>query len=249
MASISEDIDVIDDPRKVYGKCLHGKGKVVFKNGNTYEGEFEYGMFHGKGTFTWTTDVIYKGDFEHNIITGMGEYKWPDNSWYKGEVLNGLRHGKGIYETGWGEIRYEGQWKKGLRHGKGKMSFKSGGVYEGEFLKGYKCGWGKMIYPSGNFYEGEWAFEKKDGFGTTNWVNSKEKVRIVRFLFHLASIMGSEKTTSSQGLVFTSGLKNEAPTKFSETATKDTGSTDKDRVSAAFTMQMEQNTRVNGASI
>jgi hypothetical protein len=52
MKEISEDLEVIDDPRKVYGKCLHGKGRVVFKNGNIYEGDFEYGMFHGKGKFT-----------------------------------------------------------------------------------------------------------------------------------------------------------------------------------------------------
>lgn len=32
-----------------------------------------------------------------------------------------------------------------------------------------------MTYPSGNFYEGNWKYDKKEGYGTMNWVNSKEK--------------------------------------------------------------------------
>lgn len=36
---------------KVYGKALHGKTQVTFKNGNIYEGEFENGMIHGNFIF------------------------------------------------------------------------------------------------------------------------------------------------------------------------------------------------------
>ena len=36
---------------KVYGKALHGKTKVTFKNGNIYEGDFENGMIHGNFIF------------------------------------------------------------------------------------------------------------------------------------------------------------------------------------------------------
>lgn len=32
-----------------------------------------------------------------------------------------------------------------------------------------------MLYPSGNYYEGEWRLDKKDGFGTMNWLTTKEK--------------------------------------------------------------------------
>lgn len=162
--------------------------------------------------------------------------------------MNGLRHGNGIYETGRGEIRYEGQWRKGLRHGKGKMSFKSGGVYEGEFIKGYKCGWGRMTYPSGNYYEGEWAYEKKDGFGTTHWINSKEKVRYLNLIIH-NSIMVSGKTTNNQVLVYIFDLKRGALTKFLGIDMKDTGLMDKGKGLGVFTMRMEQNMKENGVLI
>ena len=29
---------------------MHGRGKLLYKNGEYYEGEFEYGLKHGKGT-------------------------------------------------------------------------------------------------------------------------------------------------------------------------------------------------------
>lgn len=31
----------------------HGKGKMVYDSGNTYEGEFKDGNFDGKGVYSW----------------------------------------------------------------------------------------------------------------------------------------------------------------------------------------------------
>lgn len=60
---------------------MHGKGKIEYKNGNSYDGEFNMGMLHGyicfnwhsllgKGTFTWVNRVIYEGTFEFNKLEG-----------------------------------------------------------------------------------------------------------------------------------------------------------------------------------
>jgi hypothetical protein len=32
----------------------HGKGKMVYDSGNTYEGEFKDGEINGKGVYSWS---------------------------------------------------------------------------------------------------------------------------------------------------------------------------------------------------
>ncbi|KAL4464624.1 hypothetical protein ABPG74_011185 [Tetrahymena malaccensis] len=169
------ELTILDKPGQVYGKALHGQGKIKFKNGNTYEGELDNGMLHGKGKFRWANGVIYEGQFEYNTIKGVGTYQWPDTSTYTGQVLNGLRHGQGTFVSPEGEAEYTGSWVEGLRNGNGTIKFKSGAVFEGQFVNGCKHGHGRMTYPSGNYYEGEWKYDKKDGQGTMIWLNSKEK--------------------------------------------------------------------------
>ena len=46
---------------EIYGKCLNGPGKVTFKNGNTYDGNFFNGLLSGQGTFTWVNGIKYTG--------------------------------------------------------------------------------------------------------------------------------------------------------------------------------------------
>ncbi|CAK59186.1 unnamed protein product (macronuclear) [Paramecium tetraurelia] len=180
------DLAILDQPDQVYGKALHGKGEVTFKNGNKYEGEFHNGMLHGssEGTFTWASGVIYKGEFTYNKIEGQGTYYWPEGSTYTGTVVNGLRHGQGKFVTADKSAIYEGQWETGLRHGFGKITFKSGynchiinqvPHLKGKFYQGNKSGKGKMSYPSGNYYDGDFLMDKKEGYGVMFWLNSNEK--------------------------------------------------------------------------
>ena len=46
---------------EIYGTCLNGQGKVTFKNGNTYEGNFFNGLLSGQGKFTWVNGITYEG--------------------------------------------------------------------------------------------------------------------------------------------------------------------------------------------
>ena len=48
-------------------------------------------------------------------------------------------------------------------------------VYIGNFENGLKQGKGKLVYPSGNTFVGEWKFNKKNGEGTMEWIDCKEK--------------------------------------------------------------------------
>ena len=42
-------------------------------------------MKHGKGKFIWSDASTYDGDFYQNNIHGTGEYVWADGRVYKGE--------------------------------------------------------------------------------------------------------------------------------------------------------------------
>ena len=99
----------------------HGKGKLTFEDGDTYEGE-KNNLMHGHGVFKWgISRQTYQGDFEHDKITGKGVYTYPSGE------------------------RYEGTFRNGYWHGQGKMimSATRGGntVFEGTFLFGCPIGW------------------------------------------------------------------------------------------------------------
>ncbi|POM64187.1 Radial spoke head 10 family protein [Phytophthora palmivora] len=79
----------------------HGKGRLEFKTGFTYIGDFDHGRMHGTGRIEWqTSGVVYEGEFTHNEITGKGTYWWPNGSSYIGDVKCGKRHGRGVFVTG-----------------------------------------------------------------------------------------------------------------------------------------------------
>ncbi|OWZ15050.1 Radial spoke head protein [Phytophthora megakarya] len=79
----------------------HGNGRLEFKTGFTYVGDFVLGRMHGTGRIEWHTNgVVYEGDFTHSEITGKGTYSWPNGSSYVGDVKCGKRHGRGVFVTG-----------------------------------------------------------------------------------------------------------------------------------------------------
>jgi len=79
----------------------HGKGKLSFKTGFTFVGDFVHGRMHGVGRMEWqSSGLVYEGGFTHNEITGRGTYWWPNGSCYVGDVKGGKRHGRGVFVTG-----------------------------------------------------------------------------------------------------------------------------------------------------
>lgn len=46
----------------------NGKGEALFRNGNTYNGDFCRGVMHGRGRYVWISDgAIYEGDFRREM--------------------------------------------------------------------------------------------------------------------------------------------------------------------------------------
>jgi hypothetical protein len=45
---------------------MHGKGKLITREGHEYKGYVKHGVISGKGVMNWSNNVTYKGEFEHN---------------------------------------------------------------------------------------------------------------------------------------------------------------------------------------
>ena len=112
--------------------------RVVFDNGDVYEGEMVDGFRHGKGKYTWANGNEYEGDWVRGKRTGYGVYKSYDKNEikggtfvsyiYEGEWKNSEKHGRGVakgYEVfhHFGHVymdwSYDGEWVADNRHGKG----------------------------------------------------------------------------------------------------------------------------------
>ena len=71
----------------VEGDCHKGKGKEVWEDGSTYEGEFSGGDLEGKGKFTFPNGKVHDGYFYSNYFIGDVNSKIKDGILNRGWVL------------------------------------------------------------------------------------------------------------------------------------------------------------------
>ncbi len=65
----------------------------------------------GKGKFIWPDGRSYEGDYLDDKKHGLGTFKWKDGKMYKGQWGNGKQEGEGtLTENG---VSRRGQWKEG----------------------------------------------------------------------------------------------------------------------------------------
>ena len=53
---------------------MHGYGKYVWKDGKSYEGQFDSDQKHGYGIYTWPDGRIYRGYWRSGKQHGLAEY-------------------------------------------------------------------------------------------------------------------------------------------------------------------------------
>lgn len=172
---------------------LHLFGRVIYSNGDYYEGQYEQSQRAGQGHFEtfdglcvyegqWQDDMRsgegkeryangsrYQGDFAHDIKNGRGTIWWPDGSSYEGDLVNEQLTGKGTYRWADGRI-YSGDWLQGQMHGQGRFTYADGKSYVGSYLHDRKNGHG--VYCWGNHkYDGEWLEGQMHGFGEISTLN------------------------------------------------------------------------------
>jgi len=176
----------------IEGNCQNGQGKMVWVNGDTYEGEWKNGKIHGQGTMVWVNGHTYEGEWkngemyrdgigciEGNCENGYGTVVWDDGNKYIGNFKDGSLHGEGeLTFAEDGEI-WLGKWKNGKLQGKGEIIAWDGSTRECEF-DGYKCA--KLIKEVKNFillnslWTNNKIMTKKDvsSFKTLKFVEEKE---------------------------------------------------------------------------
>lgn len=166
---------------------LEGYGKLVWTNGDEYEGQFAKGLFEGKGTLISKNYAVYEGQFNQGYMQGQGTLIYENGAKYEGEFLKNAFNGKGkltnkdksIYEgdflnneiTGKGKwlfpdkSSYVGELKNGLFHGKGKLIRADGSRYIGQFVEGKMHGSGRYTSHK-NIYSGKFVQDNFTGKGT-----------------------------------------------------------------------------------
>lgn len=147
----------------------NGKGKMIFKNADYYDGDWKDGKFEGQGRFVLrATGISYHGQFVQGLKDGYGIEERADGSKYEGHFKEGQKHGKGLYKWAIGE-RYEGEFVENKMYGNGTYSWNDGTVYVGEWKDNKLYGNGLLIEGNGGRYLGSFKNDKKEGYGVYTW--------------------------------------------------------------------------------
>jgi len=116
------------------GTCPHGFGKIMWSNGEQYEGQWNHGEMHGFGVHRWPNDEqIYEGEFKNGLQQGPGKMRWHDGRIYEGEWnRGGMRRGTMRWRNG---DFYEGEWTNDGSMKRGKLVTDNGlKTFEGTFV-------------------------------------------------------------------------------------------------------------------
>ena len=137
------------------------KGRIDYRNGDIFDGEFRNNVRSGEGRYEWSDGRQYQGEWKADMREGQGRFHFPNGDVFEGQFVAGKRHGFGRFEFHDNSL-FEGTFKNGEFHGQGcKYVHKDGRVYLGDFLEGARHGYGKELYPNGTLrYEGEWIHDE-----------------------------------------------------------------------------------------
>ncbi|XP_059756606.1 MORN repeat-containing protein 1 isoform X5 [Balaenoptera ricei] len=190
------------------GSRKHGQGKLLFKDGSYYEGEFVDGEITGEGCRHWAlTGNTYTGQFVLGEPQGHGVMKYKAGGRYEGELFRGLREGQGHLVDADGQA-YWGSFHDNKRHGQGRMVFRNGDEYEGDWVRDQRQGHGTLRRADGSIYEGQWHGDVFSGQGSMAhcsggvyrgvWINGHPMAQATEIM-----ILGPEVMDVARGSSFT----------------------------------------------
>ncbi len=142
---------------------LEGNGRMQWKNGDRYEGNFAAGLFQGQGRLSMSSSGTYTGNFVLGEMEGLGELVYPDGSRYRGEFKQNRFHGKGKLTYTDGSF-YAGDFINGRPNGKGQWLFADQSTYTGDVVNGVITGKGELRR-AGSKYLGDFVAGKMHGNG------------------------------------------------------------------------------------
>ena len=149
---------------------VSGSGRIVWDNGDQFEGTMVRGIKEGRGEFRWANGQRYSGEWSRDQPNGKGTIQFPNGDRYTGDVRNGLANGGGTLVFANGN-RYQGEVRDGQPNGNGNLTFSSGNRYRGELRDGLPQGNGSIRFANGDSYSGAWRRGRSDGQGRYTWSN------------------------------------------------------------------------------
>ena len=67
---------------------LHGKGKMIYKDGDQYDGDWMNNQRHGAGRMIFANKDIYQGQWSQNEKHGKGTYRYANGTKIEGKFAN-----------------------------------------------------------------------------------------------------------------------------------------------------------------
>ena len=150
---------------------MWGKGRVLWKNGAKYVGDFYRGLKHGTGLLTYEKSSrfdYYNGSYFYDLRSGNGTLVWKNKDKFVGLFQNDTELGFGVFRN-FNSI-LSGFWEGGGLNGNGTAIFKSGKKYVGFFVKSKLNGYA-VIYNATIS-----GFSKIQGIFKNNKANGNESV-------------------------------------------------------------------------
>ena len=176
------------------------KHKLVYENGDVYEGEIRGYLPNGQGVYTSVYGEVIDGEFSDGVADGFCRVTLTSGNRYEGLLHAGEWDENGVltlvYDDGEelpqgsfvnsrleGEVTYSyrsganyvGGYQNGLPHGNGALTYANGDKYEGEFFEGEIAGRGKYTYADGSVYEGQFENALPNGEGSYTYTEMNGK--------------------------------------------------------------------------
>ena len=124
---------------------FHGRGKMIYYTGSSYDGDWTHGREHGHGRITYWNGDSYEGEFEDGSEVGDIERTGQAP---RVEYHDETKQTAAVYYAS--GARYEGMVNgAGLPEGKGTMFGTAGNSWIGEYKNGRANGEGYAIRPRG----------------------------------------------------------------------------------------------------
>ncbi|CAK92726.1 unnamed protein product (macronuclear) [Paramecium tetraurelia] len=136
----------------------NGRGRKMYENGFTYEGEWEDGLRSGNGTLKDTNQkIIYQGEWLQDHFEGKGRFINQD---FQEDQFN-LNNFKSFQLVQHQFTIYEGEFRNGQFFGKGVMQFNCGGElykFVGRFSQDTFHGVGTLLLDDEIILQGKWIY-------------------------------------------------------------------------------------------
>ena len=142
----------------------HGSGKMNFRNGSYYDGNWVNSKVQGNGTYFDHSDgstvtgtfeggvngrgvgritcrcvlySYYEGFFRNAKPDGFGRYVYPNGDVYEGRSLEGSKYSNYVVYYANGDV-YRGSFSRNTMHGKGTYTYRNGRTEQREYEYGVR---------------------------------------------------------------------------------------------------------------